>query len=79
MEINQTTMDEAQAALRHLVNMAIVARDYCCKSGQCEMRDRASRVLSHLAMAEAEAGAMKIVTPEGTVTTRDGGGGGGGK
>lgn len=72
-KITQAKMDDAQKKLRDIVNTAIQIRDHCCATHQCEARDKASMVLSHLAAAESVAGSMKMWGDDGPISPRSGG------
>lgn len=73
-KITQAKMDDAQKKLRDVISTVIQIRDHCCATHQCEARDTASMVLSHLAAAESVAGPLKVWGDDGQISTRSGGG-----
>jgi len=73
-EINQDSVRGMQDQLRGMFWAAVKVRDHCCATHQCDQRDKASRMISHISALEAEAGSLNFVDPEGNqVGTRSGG------
>lgn len=82
MKLNQKELHRLQANLRELITVAPDLRDYLCKTGQLDARDKVSMAAGHLMIAEGIIGQLSFADPSGAVVMTadgEGGGGGGGK